>query len=351
METALLAKIRRTRICGWRPLACVAGISLLASTVHGQDEEDWTRHFRLGMLVGFNIKADFKISNAFEVSGSKPGIYDDGYVLPNPEAEDTFTSNWGYDNASQYDGANTLLMHQTTSFTPTSGGNGSADDTPYIGLDLAYGGYLWRWGRTRIGWEFGFGFLPINIQDDHPVSGKIRRSIYSFNTGGIVVPGPGYQGGPSGQGPNIDSTPTFVGEDDPQDAEITGSRTIDATLFAFRLGPSFYWDITEKIGASAGIGPALGFISGEYRFDETISYSDGPTESSTENKGSIGMSDVVYGGYINGTLMYHAEEHGDYYLSAQYMPLGSSSVSGQGHQAKLDLSGAIYLSAGINWPF
>ena len=239
-------------------------------------------------------------------------------------------------------------MHQTTSFTPTSGGSGSTDDSPYFGLDLAYGGYLWRWGSMRIGWEFGFGYLPINIENTQPVSGTIGRSVYSFNTGGIVVPGPGYQGGPSGQGPNIDSTPTFVGEDpNPPDATITGSRSIDVTLFTFRLGPSFYWDITEKIGASAGIGPALGFISGDYRFDETISYSDG----SSQNKGSISMSDVVYGGYINGTLMYHAEEHGDFYLSAQYMPLGSSSVSGQGHQAKLDLSGAIYLSAGINWPF
>src|ERR1041385_972660 len=50
---------------------------------------DWSRHFRIGMLVGFNLKASFRLSGEFSVSGSQPGatnvsgldhFYDDGYV-------------------------------------------------------------------------------------------------------------------------------------------------------------------------------------------------------------------------------------------------------------------------------
>ena len=44
-------------------------------------DEDWTRHFRLGALVGLNIKARFTLNGPFNVSGNNPanGIYDDGY--------------------------------------------------------------------------------------------------------------------------------------------------------------------------------------------------------------------------------------------------------------------------------
>src|SRR6478736_309433 len=48
-----------------------------------------TRHFRVGAMVGFNLKADFSMSGTFSASGNNPGavgvsgqdhIYDDGYV-------------------------------------------------------------------------------------------------------------------------------------------------------------------------------------------------------------------------------------------------------------------------------
>ena len=54
---------------------------------------------------------------------------------------------------------------------------------------------------------------------------------------------------------------------------------------------------------------------------------------------------------VGATLMYHAVQNGDFYVGVQYMPLGSAEISGGGRQARLDLSGGIYLSAGINWPF
>jgi len=50
-------------------------------------------------------------------------------------------------------------------------------------------------------------------------------------------------------------------------------------------------------------------------------------------------------------LLYHAVPNGDFYIGAQYMPMGTATISGSGHEAQLKLGGAVYVSAGINWPF
>lgn len=63
------------------------------------------------------------------------------------------------------------------------------------------------------------------------------------------------------------------------------------------------------------------------------------------------MSDMVYGGYVNTTLMWRTKEKADLYIGAQFMTLGNTSVSGPGRSAELRLGRGIYLSAGINWPF
>jgi len=44
-------------------------------------------------------------------------------------------------------------------------------------------------------------------------------------------------------------------------------------------------------------------------------------------------------------------EGGDFYLGAEYMPLNGANFSGSGMSAHLDLSGQVYVTAGINWPF
>jgi hypothetical protein len=316
--------------------------------------KDWTRHFRVGALVGINLEAEFKMSGQFTVSGSAPGepgqpglehIYDDGYVRVDETGNaQGLTSYWGYQNASQYD-AQTLTFHSANSFTAS--GSAKSDDSPYLGLDVAYGGNLWRWGPTQIGWQFGFGFLPIKIEDNKTLNAEINRTVHSFSTGGIVVPAAPYNGGSSGIGPSILDVATALTEPS-TNGTIKGSRTLEMSLFAFRLGPLLHWEFHPRWAASFSAGPAFGYLNGDLKFDETIVSADG---GSASNRGSTGGSDFVFGGYVSATLMFHAEDHGDLYIGVQYMPLGSTTVSGGGREARLDLSGGVYFSAGINWPF
>ena len=60
---------------------------------------------------------------------------------------------------------------------------------------------------------------------------------------------------------------------------------------------------------------------------------------------------MIYGGYVNATLIYHAVEGGDFYLGAQFMPMSDATFSGGGQTGRLNLGGQIYVTFGINWPF
>jgi len=308
------------------------------------DEDEWTRHFRIGAIVGLNISANFTTKGKFNIPGNNAanGNYDDGYVHPSGNAFGT-TTDWGYDNASQVNGS-TLTMHSTTSYTTSSSGE---ERSEFPGFDMAYGGNLWAWGKARIGWEFGFGLLPISITDSSPMTASVNQNIYTFNTGGIVMPPPGYPGNPGGGQPAIYSNPTSTNSVNIPNGTVNGSRKLDVMLYTFRLGPSVYWDLNENLGLTAGAGPALGVVSGSYKYNETVTANG----VSVKNSGEIDATDVVYGGYVNAILTYHVEDHGDLYVGVQYMPLGNATIGGGGREGRLNLDGQVYITAGINWPF
>jgi hypothetical protein len=344
-----MAKIHFTNSDAGRWLCCLAGLTLFVGHAQGQEyDPDWTRNFRVGALVGLNISANFSMKGQFNVANNNPpGTYDDGYVRVDQTGNaQGYTSNWGYNNASQYDGNHTLLMHNGTSFNAT--GSSSKGDEAFVGFDMAYGGNIYRWNRIRLGWELGFGLLPIKITDDQPISGTLNRSVISFNTGGIVMPTAPYNGGPSGIGPTIpyDSTGSTIETGVP--ATITGSRTLDVNLYLVRLGPTMFWDVNRYVGLEVGVGPALGIVSGNLKFDETITTLDGGT---THNKGQIGATKLTFGGYVDSTVTFHMVKNGDFYLGVQFIPMNSTTISGGGREARLNLGGQVYLSAGINWPF
>jgi hypothetical protein len=321
------------------------------------DDDDWTRHFRIGAMVGLNISANFNSKSIINFSGkgAAQGNYDDGYV--HPSGNGPYTSDWGYNDSYQYNATQQrLLMHQATSFSPTSGTSSDSGNSAFAGFDMAYGGNLWDWGRAKIGWDLGFGLLPINISGNLSGSGQVNRNVFAFDTSGIdsVIPFPaaGYHGGPGGS-LSIPSAPVSTlgtPTTDQVPGDITGSRTLDVMLYTVRLGPSVYWDLNEDLGLSVGAGPAVGIVSGNLSYNETVK---DPTTGDVivSSKGQVDGTDVVYGGYVNASLMYHVQEHGDLYLGVQYMSLGNATISGGGRQGQLNLGGQVYISAGINWPF
>jgi hypothetical protein len=313
------------------------------------DTGDWTRHFRIGAMVGLNISANFYEKGTFNISGnnSANGIYDDGYVRPDQSGDPKYTSYWGYNNASQYSAAaQTLTMHSTTSYSMV--GSSKDDGGPSPGFDMAYGDNIWYWKHARVGWEVGFGLLPLTLKDNHSQSASVNQTDYNYSTSGIYLfPDAPYQAGSSGNGVYIPSSPAKIIQQPSASGVVSGTRQLDEMLYTVRFGPSFYWDLTEDFGMSLGAGGAIGVVNGDYKYNELVTAGG----VSARNSGSFGTTEVIYGGYANGTLTYHVLNNADFYLSAQYMPLGNASFSNGGRQAELNLSGQVYVSLGINWPF
>jgi hypothetical protein len=278
------------------------------------------------------------------------GVYDDGYVHPDPyTASDNplhGTTYFGYDNNNGQYAGNTLAMHNTTSFTANGGTKANGDPLP--GLDLAYGGNLWYWKRLRIGWDLGFGFMPVTISGHESMRGTVSQTAYAFDTTGVVLPPGAYYGPADGSGTvSIPVSPYATNSSSGVSGSIAGKQTLDVMLYTLRLGPSLYWDFNRYLGMSVSAGGAMGIVSGSLKHDETITTSSTVPNTGTDARGTK----FVYGGYVNATLMYHVMQNGDLYVGAQYMPLGNATLSGHGRQGTLELGGALFISAGVNWPF
>ena len=173
----------------------------------------------------------------------------------------------------------------------------------------------------------------------------MNQTVYTFDTGGIQVPPAPYRGPAAGSGvPGIPPTATSTNYTTAPGKTVTGTQTLDVNLYTFRLGPSLYWDFNEYLGMSVGAGPALGVMSGSLKYNQSIDGGD-PT------KGQVNGTDLVFGAYVNAMLTCHLVKNGDFYVGAQYMPLGSATISGGGRSGTLKLDGQVYVSAGINWPF
>ena len=340
----------------FQPSARLCGIMLLALAVWRAQAQyaydpDWTRNFHAGVLVGFNISAKFSLNGSFGIAGSGAGIYDDGYVRR--DAGGALTSDWGYNNTAQYNATSEMLtMHRSTGFNITSSAN--VNDPVEVGLDLGYGGVLWRDYPLRIGWELGFGLLPIKISDNSTLNATVSRSTYTFdasgfNLGGVnTFPPAGYHGTANSSGPIISSTPNGAPTQQVMNnVQISGSRTLDATFFAIKLGPTLFWDVNQYIGVAVGAGPALGVVTGNLRYNELLTVAGG----TAQNIGHLSSTDVTFGGYVNAMITFHTVRSGDFYIGAQYMPMGKVTVGNAGRQAQLNLNGQIYVSAGLNWPF
>jgi hypothetical protein len=311
------------------------------------DTDDWTRHFRIGAMVGMNISASFSANGTFGVNHPS-GVYDDGYVHEDQwSAEDGHTTYWGYDKASQYNAANqTVTMTSTSMFSTDNSSKTGGGMFP--GFDLAYGDNLWYWKHARVGWELGFGLLPISLTSRNSTAVSGTQTNYVFSTGGTIIPQAPYYGNPGGSSAMISDT--YTATTNSYTGTISGSQTLEVMLYTLRLGPTFYWDLTDSVGMSLGAGPAIGIVSGDYKYNETITI-DNSAGNTTHNTGQIDGTDVVFGGYVNATVLYHVQDNADIYLGAQYMSMGDATISGGGRVGKLNLGGQLYFTVGINWPF
>jgi hypothetical protein len=333
------------RACGRTPSHALVLLVLLGACMGALGQEPFIRHFRAGVLIGANIDAEFNQSGTFQTGSQAPGVFDDGFVLEDDTGNAAgFTSNWGYNDAAQYDAAAAkLTLSRATEFKVTD--TSTANSDPQFGLDLAYGGTIKRIGKTWLSWEVGFSLLPIKVKGDSSAPAILAEDTVTFSTAGLIVPKAPYTGSPSG-GPTISTNVLSTGSST-NNGTLTASREIDAVLYNLRLGPHFHWDLNERWSIEAMGGFALGLVDGEYNYDERALSSTGSSAAS----GTIRETSWLYGGYAGVLTQVHVEKNAYFYGSAQFMTLGNTEFSGEGRQAELRLDQGLYFSLGFTWLF
>jgi hypothetical protein len=297
------------------------------------------------VLIGANIDAQFNQSGIFGASPSQPGVFDDGFVLADATGNaGGFTSNWGYNDSSQYAAAaEELTLSRSSGYSVTDASTANSD--PQWGLDLAYGGTIKRIGKTWVSWELGFSLVPIKVEGESSADASVSKSTFIFSTAGLVVPGAPYHGSPAG-GPLL-ATNNTPGSATTLPGTMSASREIDAMLYNLRLGPHFHWDLNPRWSVEAMGGFALGYLDGDYEFTERLLTATGQSRTA----GSVGQSSWLYGGYAGVLTQIHVERNAYFYGSAQFMTLGNVEFSGRGRQAELRLDRGLYFSLGFTWLF
>lgn len=330
----------------FQPVCCAVILLSWLGVVAAGAQDPFIRHFRAGVLIGANIDAEFSQSGTFDTSGQEPGVFDDGFVLTDDtDNAGELTSNWGYNDASQYDaGAETLTFTSSSGFSTTD--SSSANNDPQFGLDLAYGGTIKRIGKTWLSWEVGFSLLPINIEGESSSDAMLAQDTFVYSTAGLIVPLAPYTGGPSGGGPAL-ATNSTAGPPTVASGTLGAKREIDAMLYNLRLGPHFHWDLNRQWSIEAMGGFALGLVDGKYSYDERLLTATGQGTTT----GDIRQTSWLYGGYAGVLTQVHVERDAYFYGSAQFMTLGNVEFSGVGRQAKLQLDQGLYFSVGFTWLF
>jgi len=338
---------------GWPVL--LAGSAAITPAFH-TEAADWTKHFRVGMQVTLNIEADFSGGGFFDIQ-TRPGQFDDGFVLrdnstPTPEPDEQLTTNWGYQRASQVTGTGTgrtMTFTRTESFESASTSS-SKDDSPYLGLELAYGTAITRWGDALIGWEAGYSFLPISISESRSVRGTANRFSSTHRVpDAVVLPDPPYSGSATAQSQATIFLEPLSTEEFQEDVTAQGSRSLDVSLHTVRVGPTIHLELARRWAFQGGLGPAIGFVTGDYKFDERATIPGAGTSNRAE--GEFGADEFVYGGYAQALLLFHFEEHGDIYAGLQFMGLTGADFEEGDRSAKLNLGATLSFLVGINWPF
>ena len=352
----------------------------------GTKEDPSENQIRMGMQLGFNMKASFKHIGGFRPAtnpGSTNGVsnhfYDNGHNAVDSSTNSHFTGhfdtngnpifaegtwNWGFTGNNNFDvNGNGAQVHGngtpggTLSFNSLSASGGSSNDhvdDPQPGFSLTFARQLFhdKDDRWRGGLEAGFGYTDYDIKDDHPVNarGSLLTDTYSLN-GTLVPVGSSYSQQPDGS-PNQ----TIIGDVPTRTISafklpITGTREFGADLFAFKLGPYFEVPLNHTFSLGLEGGVAMVYVYSKFQFNEQVA--NPATGIITNVKGNGNNQDVLFGGYVGSYISAALNDQWTLFAGAQLQDVGDYTHRNHatGEAAVLDLSQSIFFTAGIGYSF
>jgi len=224
------------------------------------------------------------------------------------------------------------------------------DNDPQLGADIGYSRSLVRFGNGKppfaiLGVEAGFGITDLILRGDSSETAVFQSSGYSFGTGGIIIPGPPYGGGPPGPGPIIiDPGP---GGPTSGTAVITAANRLEGQLYRLTLGPYLEVALCPRASITVSGGFALAAADLNYSFRQTI------TSAGLEVTQFNESSDVYWraGGYAKAVVKVKVVGNWHALAGAGFQNVGCVSQTAGGGSSELFLNKSVFVSVGVGCSF
>jgi hypothetical protein len=310
--------------------------------------------FSLSYRAVFNARANFSNLGGFPAqtnpgpaTGGVDHIYDDGFNrVDNSGNAGGLTTFWGYQNAGQLPGNDTVVMSSST-----AAANGSArdNDDPQHGFELSYNHEIGRFENdVRWGFEGAFNWTSFTFGNRGGFNSDVTQISDAYQLNGIIPPLPPFSGTAAGPGPQIGDTPTRTTTVIVNGATTTGSRNIDASVYGFRVGPYVEIPLLKCCSLAFSGGFTLAVADSEFRINESSTIAGVGTINTIARNSRC---EFLPGAYFSGQVNFAITEKVGLFTGAQYQHLASYNQQAAGRRAKIDLGNTIALTAGISFSF
>lgn len=325
--------------------------------------------FYLNGTLGFNVTAKYSGFGSFPrqtLNGAGTAtvgdrVYDDGYnLVEGLGAGDTRTFKWGFASDTQLNAARpgtTAISFNSSTAAAVLGGSSVSGD-PQPGFEMGYLHRLGELGKGSWGFMAGFGYLNVSLEDRRTYTGNVTRDTDTFATAPAVIPPAGYDGVGAGPfGPRIENLPSAPRVTTIIAGGLTsnGPRSVNADVFALKLGPYYELPLCTKCSVSLSGGLVVAAVSSQFRFQEVNNIASinafGAAATTQTFAGSNDKLELLPGGFADLRAKYTLNDRWSVFAGGQYQYLGSFSQSAGGRTAKLDFGKTLLVHFGASYSF
>ncbi|MFD0895929.1 hypothetical protein KBB96_08280 [Luteolibacter ambystomatis] len=317
--------------------------------------------FGIGGAQILGIKTDFTRLGTFQSSftpqplgGTVNRDYDDGFVHIDSSGNlGNATTNWSYNNASQYNPAGTgSINYSITNSRATGSAREDGGANPGVDLfayrDMGPVGFSGLDGhKATWGFRAGLMYSHLGISNHDAVFTGLTTVTDSFDLGGTIPPQAPYTGSFNGPGPLLGDQPIRTISNGGT-GFVTGSRELDVNLAVLSFGPYLEIPITDKFDVLLEAGISLGWADGDYEMHSATTVTGLGTQTSN-GRGS--KSDFLPGFYLGATADWKVNSDWSVLFGGRYQYLSQFDVTAGGSEASLSFDSAFVISLGVAYTF
>ncbi len=282
-----------------------------------------------------------------------PGVYDDGFVLPDVGGTASGrTWNWGYDRANQVSGGQMHFSRLTD--LPMAGLFTDHSSDPAMGGEIIVGAELARFfihrREARLGFEIGYGYNNLTLDENSSAGGTATYTGDAYGLGGTAPPVAPYAGTFAGPGPLLNLQPSVHGViSSPSQSTFNGK--LENNLHTFKLGVWMSYPVARRSTINLSAGYAAMYADSRLQFSERITFTSPAIPSIDYHDRTVSGRSWKPGAYAQFRFQYDFTRHWGAYVGGDFEYQERLQFQGEGREVTLDLNTLYAITAGMTFSF